>query len=85
MNPAKLKLELTANWEKHCRAEITSTQEIPLEGDFLAYVNAFDFTIFKGKQPLALIDEHRASPYHLSRFGGGFPARPTASLPTNGH
>ena len=81
MNPAKLKQELIANWEKYCRTEITSTQEIPLEGDFLAYVNAFDFTIFKGKQPLALIDEHKASPYHLSRFGGGFPARPTASCP----
>ncbi|WP_249734487.1 hypothetical protein [Bradyrhizobium sp. sGM-13] len=59
MNPAKLKQELITNWEKHCRKEITSTQEIPLEGAFLAYFNAFDFTIFQGKQPLALIDEHK--------------------------
>lgn len=81
MNPHKLKQELIANWVKHCRTEITSTQEIPLEGAFLTYVNTFDFTIFKGKQPLALIDEHRASPMHTARFGGGFPARPLASCP----
>lgn len=80
-SPAKLKQELIANWEKHCRTGITDTQEIVLEGDFLAYVDGFDFSIFKGKQPLALIEEHRASPYHLSRFGGGFPARPITPLP----
>jgi hypothetical protein len=81
MNPHKLKQELIANWDKNCRTEIMSTQDIPLQGVFLAYVNAFDFTIFKGKQPLALIDEHRASPTHSARFGGGFPARPLASCP----
>lgn len=80
-NPAKLKQELISNWDKYCRAEITTTQEIPLKGALLAYVNAFDFKIFNGKQPLALIDEHKKSPYHLSRFGGGFPARPTGAFP----
>lgn len=80
-NPAKFKQELITNWEKHSRKEITSTQAIPLEGAFLAYVKAFDFTIFRGKQPLALIDEHKRSPYHLARFGGGFPARPIANCP----
>jgi hypothetical protein len=80
-SPDKLRQELIANWEKHCRKEITSIQEISLEGDFLAHVNGFDFTIFQGKQPLALIDEHKSSPYHLSRFGGGFPARPITPCP----
>jgi hypothetical protein len=80
-SPDKLRQELIANWEKHCRKQITSTQEIPLEGDFLTYVNGFDFTIFQGRQPLALIDEHKSSPYHLSRFGGGFPARPITPCP----
>ena len=79
--PGKLKQELIANWIKHCRTEITSTQEIPLEGAVLAYVDAFDFSIFKGKQPLALIEEHKKTPYHLSRFGGGFPARPPGHNP----
>lgn len=81
MNPTKLKQELIANWDKHCRTEISSTQEIALQGAFHAYVNAFNFAIFKGKQPLALIDEHRLSPYHSARFGGGFPARPLMSCP----
>lgn len=80
-NPAKLKQELISNWEKHCRKEITSTGDILLEGHFLAYINSFDFAIFQGKQPLALIDEHRNSPFHLSRFGGGFPARPAVPNP----
>jgi hypothetical protein len=81
MNPDKLKQELISNWDKHCRKEITSTQEIPPEGSFLTYVNAFDFSIFKGKQPLAIIDEFRVSPTCSSRFGGGFPARPLATCP----
>jgi hypothetical protein len=80
-SPDKLEQELIGNWEKHCRKDITSTKEIPLEGDFLAYVDGFDFTIFQGKQPLALIDEHKASPYHLARFGGWFPARPITPCP----
>ncbi len=80
-NVAKLKQELISNWDKHCRTEITTTREIPLEGTLLTYVNAFDFRIFKGKQPLALIDEHKNSPYHLARFGGGFPARPVGPHP----
>jgi hypothetical protein len=79
--PSKLKQELISNWEKYCRTEITSTQEIPLEGAFLAHVQAFDFGIFQGKQPLTLIDEHKKSPYHLSRFGGSFPARPAGQMP----
>ncbi|UYO53073.1 ABC-three component system protein [Rhodopseudomonas palustris] len=83
-SPDKLKQELIINWEKSCRKGITDSKEIALDGVFRAYVDAFDFSIFKGKQPLALIDEHRSSPYHLSRFGGGFPARPiTPQPPTN--
>jgi len=47
-SPAKLKQELIANWEKYCSKGITSTQEIPLDGNFRAYVNGFDFSIFQG-------------------------------------
>jgi hypothetical protein len=71
-----LKKELISTWDKSCRTAITDTQEIALEGDFLKYVEIFEFTIFTGKQPLAIIDEHRTSPFHRSRFGGGLPARP---------
>lgn len=77
----KLKSELLSNWAKHCQTQITSRQEILLEGDFLKYVDAFDFSIFDAKTALQLIDDHRTSPYHTSRFGGGLPTRPGAVLP----
>lgn len=79
-NPV-LKSDLIGTWDKVCRKEITDTQEIPLESDFLQYVQRFDFSIFRGKQPLTIIEEHRSSPFHLARFGGGFPARPKAMIP----
>ena len=80
-NAAALKEDLISTWDKVCRKKITDKQEIPLEGAFLKYVESFDFSIFHGKQPLAIIEEHRSSPFHLSRFGGGFPARPPAMKP----
>ena len=78
---ALLKSDLISTWDKVCRKEITDTQEIALEGNLLKYVEDFDFSIFRGKQPLTIIEEHRASPFHLARFGGGFPARPQPMLP----
>jgi hypothetical protein len=80
-NVAALKKDLINTWDKVCLKEITDTQEIPLEGDLLKYVENFDFSIFRGKQPLTIIEEHRSSPFHLSRFGGGFPSRPQAMTP----
>lgn len=80
-NSKSLKKDLITTWDSACRKKITETAEIPLDGAFLAYVSAFDFSIFLGKQPLSLVDEHRCSPYHLQRFGGGLPPRPLASKP----
>jgi len=36
----KLKEELFKAWDKNCRKKITETQEISLDGEFLAYANA---------------------------------------------
>jgi hypothetical protein len=77
----RLKKELIANWEKHCRKTITDTQEVELEGRFKAYVDDFDFSIFGDKTALQLIEEHRGCPYHAMRFGGGLPSRPTPEDP----
>jgi hypothetical protein len=77
----KLRAEVIAHWEKHIRAKITSTQEIPLEGALLAYVQAFDFSIFDAKTSLRLIEDHRQTPQHAARFGGGIPPRPAGSPP----
>ena len=77
----KLKKQLMANWDSHCRKEITDTQEIALEGKFLAYVEAFDFGIFGMKTTLQLIEDHRDCPHHAIRFGGGLPDRKPSAVP----
>ncbi len=75
--PDTLKQEVKATWDKDCRAEITDTQEVPLEGDFLKYFDKFDFSIFMAKQPLSMIEESRQhNPFHAARFGGGLPSKP---------
>jgi len=73
-NAEKLKAELTANWDKDVRKKIMEL-EVPLEGEFLAYVQGFDFSIFDSKTGLQVIEDHRGCPYHTARFGGGLPPR----------
>ncbi|MDP9993844.1 hypothetical protein J2W28_004454 [Variovorax boronicumulans] len=75
----RLKEEVIANWEKHIRTAITSTQEISLERELLAYVQAFNFSIFEAKTALQLTGDHRDTPVHAARFGGGLPPRPVGS------
>ena len=81
-NAGKLRSAVIANWQKHIRTNITDKQDVPLEGDLLNYVTAFDFTIFQAKTSLELIELHRAKcPYHSARFGGGLPDRPDPPEP----
>ena len=81
LNSADLKSKLFEKWDDWCADSITSTKTIPLEGDFLAYVEAFDFSIFTFKPTLDIIEEHRKTPYFAARFGGGLPDRPSAETP----
>jgi hypothetical protein len=81
LNPAGLKAKLIENWDKWCARRITSTESTPLGGAFLDYVNEFDFSIFTFKTALEAIDEHRHTPYHATRFGGGLPDRPASERP----
>lgn len=69
-NATKLREELYANWDKHVKDAITSTQEVSLDVKLRAYIDSFDFTIFDAKTALQLIDAHRATPVHTARFGG---------------
>ena len=79
---AKLKNALIENWDKHVRNAITEKQEIALEGEFLAYVQAFDFCIFDSKTALQVVEDHRQNcPCHAARFGGGLPPRPDPEVP----
>lgn len=71
--PEKLREELTGNWERYCQNEITRTKEIFLDSDVQAYLKNLDFSIFDHVPPLVLIDQHRQTPYHIARFGGGLP------------
>ena len=81
LNSVDLKDKLLEKWDGWCAASITSTKTIPLEGEFLKYVEAFDFSIFTFKPALDLIEEHRKTPYFVARFGGGLPDRPSVDTP----
>lgn len=80
-NTSKLHQELIDNWDKHVKAGITKTQEVPLDAVLRAYVDTFDFSIFDAKTSIQLVDDHRSSPVHSARFGGGLPPRPAAAKP----
>ena len=79
--PGALKGHLVQNWDKLCAEAITLKEQIELTGAFKDYVDNFAFSIFAGKAPLEIIDEHRNTPYHVIRFGGGLPNRPKAVPP----
>ncbi|MDR6198137.1 hypothetical protein QE374_000046 [Microbacterium sp. SORGH_AS428] len=40
-----------------------------------------DFSIFDSVEVLALLDQHKATPYFAARFGGGLPSRPASDNP----
>ena len=80
-NSKKLRDQLIANWDKSIKGALTSTQSVDLDAPLRAYVDAFDFSIFDAKTSLQLVDDHRSTPVHSARFGGGLPTRPTASKP----
>jgi hypothetical protein len=70
-NPTLINKFLVDNWERYCRHGITKKQDIKLEGDFKAYVEKFDFSIVKDTASHELIEQHKSTEYHTTRFGGG--------------
>lgn len=79
--PEELRQGLIKNWDRRCRKGITSTEEVPLDGQLREYLDGLDFTVFAYVPPLRLIDQHRSTPYHQVRFGGALPARPAGPCP----
>lgn len=79
--PEELRKELVTNWDKHVKAKITDVQDVPLDAPLRAYLDNFDFSIFDAKTALQLVEDHRKSPVHAARFGGGLPARPAGGKP----
>lgn len=80
-NAPKLKDELKDNWKKYCEDGITSTAKIKLEGDLLAHLESFDFTIFDSISLVRMLEQHATTPFHVVRFGGGLGTRPVPVIP----
>lgn len=80
-NPDKLRAQLKANWDSHCRSGITSTTVVELDSKLGAYIDGLDFSIFTAIPPLRLIDEHAKTRWHIVRFGGGLPPRSPVGAP----
>lgn len=74
--PHKLKEQLISEWDDKCRTKITSGKNIELVGDFLSYVERFDFSIIDDIDPQDLIDQHSETKYFYYRFGGIHKTRP---------
>lgn len=80
-NASALKAALIEAWPKAVANKITATQLVTLDGKFAEYVDAFDFSIFQPMSPREVIEQHRATPYFITRFGGGLPPRPVVGAP----
>jgi hypothetical protein len=80
-DPQKLRSELKAKWDKHCRDKITKECPVALDSTLTQYIDTLDFSIFRAKQPLRMIDEHAETRWHVVRFGGGLPNRPPIDAP----
>lgn len=81
LTPSKLKQKLIEKWNDWCAKSITSTQEVQLQGEFAEFVEGVDFSIFQYKPRHEVIEDHRQTPFHRLRFGGGLPPRPDPGAP----
>lgn len=79
--PDALRAQLVLEWPDKCEARITATHRVRLEGDLLAYVAKFDFSIVRKITTLEIIEQHRRSSNHIYRFGGGLPDIPPSMSP----
>lgn len=80
-NNKKLKEEAIRYWESKGYVKLTDNVTIPFGHDFEQYVINFDFSIFTYKELSEILADHRNTPYHAGRFGGGLPAPPKANPP----
>ena len=79
-DPAKLREWIIANWDEHCATKITK-ETIALSDEMREHIEAFDFSIFRAKQPLDLLQEHAQTPYHMVVFGLPLIDRPPPPAP----
>ena len=79
--PDELKARLIGEWDRRCRCGITSTAEITLDGDLRRHFDSVDLSVIGYIPAQRLLDEHRNTPWHIARFGGGLPTRPQTPDP----
>ncbi|AYG61481.1 hypothetical protein CCGE525_15090 [Rhizobium jaguaris] len=77
----KLGAFLIDNWDEYCAGSIISKTKIPLEGDFLEFVKAIDFSFVRVKQPLEILGEHAQTKYHRFVFGAPLVDRAKPAVP----
>lgn len=80
-NHEKLKEEAIKYWENKGEVRLTDKFAIPFGGDFENYIRGFNFKIFTYKELSEILADHKNTPYHPGRFGGGLPPPPKASPP----
>ena len=68
--PTEMRKALIERWLKGDLLRV-GKQNIQLEGALRQYVEAFDFSIVKDVPPPRVIEQHRATRFHATRFGGG--------------
>jgi hypothetical protein len=79
--PDELRAYVVEHWDTQCSNAVTKGQSIALDGEFRKHVDAFDFRTFDQRTLLEVLDEHRKTPFHAVRFGGGLPNRPKVDAP----
>ncbi|WP_343699032.1 ABC-three component system protein [Caulobacter sp.] len=79
--PEDLKAFVLANWASHCADAVSSRFTFALTPQVQAHIAAFDFSIFRAKQPLELLNEHAQTRYHLTVFGAPLVERPPTQTP----
>jgi hypothetical protein len=79
--PEKLRQQLLEQWDSHCTTGITTVERVPLDPTLETYINSLDFSIFEAIPPLRVLDSHAKTRWHVYRFGGGLPERPSVDEP----
>ena len=79
--PNTLRDSLLENWDKACRTKITKTGVVNCDAAMKAHIASLDFSIFKTKPLLLIIEGHAKTRWYVARFGGGLPPRPKPMMP----
>ena len=59
----KLRAELVANWDTHCRRKISEVEEYPLDGALRTHVDQFDFSLVWYLTPAEIVNQHSRTRY----------------------